>query len=409
MPDSLRNALRAAWTHERNNHTSSPGSGARTDTPLLRPREGRVIAGVAAGIATRLGVGTGWIRASFVVACFFGGLGLLLYVIAWLAIPEEGETESIAASRAADLENSSRWIGVALIVVGGLLVLSWTNAVRAELVWAGALILLGVLLYRGEFPTGSRRRVQDPPPPPPPVDTEEPVEAAVTAPVAPSTLASDSEVAAPPPPPPSAPAMARQRPPRSMLGRFTLATIFVAVGVLAILDNAGVIEPEARHYVGTVVAVTGLGLIIGAWVGKARALIAVGIILLPVLLVASVIRVPFSNDFGEKSFTPASVAQVADEYRLGAGELRIDLSLLEAETVSFEATVGAGQLTVIVPRDAAVSISSRVGFGEVDVLGFVKDGVGREVNTEAPAGAVNVITIDAEVGFGVIEIYRASR
>jgi len=64
---------------------------------------------------------------------------------------------------------------------------------------------------------------------------------------------------------------------------------------------------------------------------------------------------------------------------------------------------------VIVPRDAAVSISSRVGFGEVDVLGFVKDGVGREVNTEAPAGAVNVITIDAEVGFGVIEIYRASR
>ena len=58
--------------------------------PLVRPREGRVIAGVAAGLAARLGIGTGWVRAGFVIATFFGGSGVLLYILAWLAIPEEG-------------------------------------------------------------------------------------------------------------------------------------------------------------------------------------------------------------------------------------------------------------------------------------------------------------------------------
>ena len=54
--------------------------------PLVRPREGRVIAGVAAGVAHRLGIGPGWVRATFVLTTLFGGFGLILYVIGWLAI-----------------------------------------------------------------------------------------------------------------------------------------------------------------------------------------------------------------------------------------------------------------------------------------------------------------------------------
>jgi hypothetical protein len=372
-------------------------------------------------LAARLGIGTGWVRASFVIATFFGGTGLLLYIIGWLAIPEEGEDESIAASKVGDIEDSSRWVGIALIVVGVLIVLSWTDVIHPELIWAGGLMLVGVLLYRGELPGGKRRSsgpepsvLPAPPPPPPPsvaadeaegLDNDESVSdeerVADAAPLPPAPM--------PPPAPPMPPASKPSRV-RSMLGRFTLATMFITVGALALLDNGGAIEPAARHYVGAVVGVAGLGLIVGAWVGRSRGLIALGILLMPVLLVASVVRVPFSNDFGEKIFRPSSAAVVQDDYRLGAGDLRLDLRRINVENggLDLEASVGAGRLVVIVPRDAAVAIDSRVGFGELEVFGLVRNGVGREIHMPAPVGAIDVISIGLEVGFGQLQVIRAS-
>ncbi len=197
-----------------------------------------------------------------------------------------------------------------------------------------------------------------------------------------------------------------------MLGRFTLATMLLVIGAIALLDNAGVVEPSARHYVGAVVGLAGLGLIVGAWWGRARALIAIGVLLLPVLLVASVVRVPFSGEFGEKSVRPASVVDLADEYRLGAGDLRIDLRDIDVagDTVGFEATVGAGRLTVIVPAGPAVAVDARVGFGELEVFGLVTDGVGREIMIlPAQQGAAGLLDIAVEVGFGQVQVLRAEK
>jgi phage shock protein PspC (stress-responsive transcriptional regulator) len=405
--------------------------------PLVRPREGRVIAGVAAGLARRLGIGTGWVRAGFVVASFFGGSGVLLYILGWLAIPEEGADESIASSKVVDLEGSARWIGVGLIVLGGLLVLGWTDAVNAELVWAGALVLAGILLYRGDLSFGRSsfdRRAAPPAPPPPqpppmPVSTETETEE-IPVPVGTLTeevdeVATDISVSEsdippvapapppPPPPPPPAPVVPKPRAQRSILGRLTLATMLVVFGVMAILDNAGVADPAARHYVGALVGVAGVGLLAGAWWGRSRGLIAVGILLLPVLFVASVVRVPFSGEFGEKDFRPATVAQVRDEYRLGAGDLVIDLTALDfpGEVVDFKATVGAGRLTVIVPPDPdiGVAIDGRVGFGELDVLHVNRSGVGRKVTITPRSGYTSLIDMEVETGFGELIIVRGER
>ncbi|HEY6795507.1 MAG TPA: PspC domain-containing protein [Kineosporiaceae bacterium] len=51
------------------------------------PRQGRVIAGVAAGIARRYRLAPALVRLAAVGLTFFGGLGILLYGLGWLFLP----------------------------------------------------------------------------------------------------------------------------------------------------------------------------------------------------------------------------------------------------------------------------------------------------------------------------------
>jgi phage shock protein C len=62
---------------------------------LERKRDGRMIAGVCAGLADYTGFDANLIRLIFAVACLFGFIGALVYVVGWAVIPEEGEKESI--------------------------------------------------------------------------------------------------------------------------------------------------------------------------------------------------------------------------------------------------------------------------------------------------------------------------
>ena len=62
---------------------------------LSRRREGRIVAGVCAGLADYFGVNVTLIRLAFAVLTIFGGFGALLYVAAWAVVPEEGDKESI--------------------------------------------------------------------------------------------------------------------------------------------------------------------------------------------------------------------------------------------------------------------------------------------------------------------------
>jgi phage shock protein C len=64
--------------------------------PLQRLREGRMVAGVAAGAADYLDVDVVIVRIVFVALTLMGGLGLPLYLAAWLLVPEEGADETIA-------------------------------------------------------------------------------------------------------------------------------------------------------------------------------------------------------------------------------------------------------------------------------------------------------------------------
>jgi len=66
--------------------------------PLRRAVNGRMLAGVCAGVADYLAVDTTIVRVAFAVFTFLGGAGIPAYLACWLLIPEEGSDQSIAAS-----------------------------------------------------------------------------------------------------------------------------------------------------------------------------------------------------------------------------------------------------------------------------------------------------------------------
>lgn len=65
--------------------------------PLSRPDAGRMIAGVAAGLAAYAGVDVAIVRVVLAVLAVTAGVGIPLYLAAWLLIPAEGSGQSIAA------------------------------------------------------------------------------------------------------------------------------------------------------------------------------------------------------------------------------------------------------------------------------------------------------------------------
>ena len=83
---------------------STYGDTTQTDTPagpigrppLRRAVNGRMVAGVCAGIADYLGVDVTLVRVAFAVFTFLGGAGIPAYLACLLLIPEEGHDQSIA-------------------------------------------------------------------------------------------------------------------------------------------------------------------------------------------------------------------------------------------------------------------------------------------------------------------------
>ncbi|MGH9668830.1 MAG: PspC domain-containing protein [Terriglobales bacterium] len=58
---------------------------------LVRPRDGRVFAGVCKGFAEYFDLDVTVIRVAWVLVALFAGGGILAYVIAWIVVPTEPE------------------------------------------------------------------------------------------------------------------------------------------------------------------------------------------------------------------------------------------------------------------------------------------------------------------------------
>lgn len=124
---------------------------------LFRPKDGRWLGGVAEALGRYFDISATIYRIAFVALAFAGGTGVVLYVAAWLVIPEEGADDSIAAAELKKHRgHPRRLLGFALLGAIGLAVLSsihvWPSPGNF---WVLAAILIAALAWwRGRVVLG---------------------------------------------------------------------------------------------------------------------------------------------------------------------------------------------------------------------------------------------------------------
>ncbi|MFI5696271.1 PspC domain-containing protein [Kribbella sp. NPDC051586] len=107
-------AARGPWTPPPNGQSHQPGPTYPPRQPADPPRrayrrtEGRVVAGVAGGIADHLGVSDTVVRLVLIATTVFGGFGVLIYAALWFLMPLAPETMPAAPGLAAHTRSGMR-------------------------------------------------------------------------------------------------------------------------------------------------------------------------------------------------------------------------------------------------------------------------------------------------------------
>jgi phage shock protein PspC (stress-responsive transcriptional regulator) len=380
--------------------TGSDEGALRTAEPdtgrgrIVRPTHRRLVAGVASGIADALGIAPAWIRLVFVVLSFGAGAGVLLYLALWWLLPREDMASSGSEEFLRRFPAAPAWAG-RLVLIAGAAVLATQIAPdpgrrgwSVPLVLGVVLIAFGVALFRHDLARGER--------------------SAPALPVAPETAPVESppSVAVPLPP------LVRQPRERSRLGVLTAGLAMIAVSLAVLLDGLGAITLEVGRFPAIALVVLGAGLLLGAWRGRARGAIVLGVLVLPVALVLSLIHLPFGAEIASRTLYPRHDDPFPTSQRLLAGELHLNLTRadLVGSSHSLLIELGAGAVYLIVPRDVTVHLDADVGMGGLRVTGYT-DRLGVDLSRDvtlpgSPGGGQ--LTIRVDQGIGSLDVYRPS-
>jgi phage shock protein PspC (stress-responsive transcriptional regulator)/FtsH-binding integral membrane protein len=404
-------------------HQSVAGT---TDTPppqappyrrVFRRADRAVIGGVAAGLGEYFAVDPLVFRVGFVIAALAGGVGIFAYLLLWFLVPVAGEEGSPGVDRMmSSLRGLPTWLGVALLILGAAAVARGLGISHPAIFWGVALIGLGTLLFfQGrEHPQHVRQRATVPlaggvgsgglrerlgrlrdPDPRSGIARPEPGSGFTGVPLSPpGTMAWTKRPI-------------RRRRERSALGWITFGAVLLAIGIAALLDSTGVATMTLGRYFALTLAVLGVGVLVGARWGRARWLIVPGILLLPLVLASSLIDVPLVGGVGQRSFRPAALADVRPVYRLAAGNLILDLRAVQftSGSITVTATVAAGQVRVLVPRNVSVVAHGSAGAGAVDLFGVSSEGLRVSVDrTFVAQGETKRLVLDLEVGMGRVSL-----
>ena len=292
----------------------------------------RVVWGVAAGLGRALAIEPLIVRVAFVVLALFGGVGILLYLAAYLMLADSPTSPPPSTTR--------RMIGATAPLAGGW----WLFGGDASLPNAGWVVALGLLgaaaaLWRGRSPgaltSPPRTSIVD-----------------VASPAGQSSSGDAWEAWT---------ARRRDRPrgPRSALGLLTLgAASVVGAGVWLL---AGGDDDQGTWAFGWATIVIGAGLMVGAFIGRARWLVFPAVLTAGAAVFASALTfadVELGHRWGDRTEFVAADSNVASRYSAGIGDFELVLSDFPND-VTTRVDVAVGHLTVVVPDDAGAGQGAR--------------------------------------------------
>ncbi|MET8369905.1 PspC domain-containing protein [Micromonospora profundi] len=200
--------------------------------------------------------------------------------------------------------------------------------------------------------------------------------------------ASATPAASPPPKPPKPPKRPRERSP---LGAVTFSLIFLALGLVGLLDLLDVFTFGASAYFAAALATVGLGLLVGTWFGRARWLIALGLVTAAALGTATVAE---SYDRirgvdGAVTWAPTDHRDLADRYENSFGDAVLDLRGIDFTKQESQVTVQVnfGHATVVVPPNVDVTTVADVNAGDAIIFGKRSGGLDGELRESTDLGA----------------------
>jgi phage shock protein PspC (stress-responsive transcriptional regulator) len=373
----------------------------RSYETLTRSTSDRKVAGVAGGLGRHLNIDPTILRVLLVVLCFFGGAGFLLYAVAWALVPEDGQTVGPISTRPSTRNALLIGAGIlaAVLVVGD----SWggLGTPWPLVVFGGGALLFFALRGRGVNPTQDPTSTYPPGSVPGYPNAFIPGTGPATGPATGVTYAPPLGPGEEPPTPPWLPApqppVAYVPPPRRRGPRLfgpTLAVVAVALGSLGLYDASG------GHVVGSAypalaLAVVGLMLVVGAFVGRAGGLIFLGFVATMALVVSSVVGSATEIRGGDRQplrVTPTSATDVQPHYYVPSGQVRVDLSKVDhAEDLagrSIEIGARVGEVVVVLPRDVSTHIEADIsGPGQIDLPDRSTDGINTSLSETYRNGA----------------------
>ena len=390
---------------------AGPFTASRSGRTLRRSTTDRKVAGVAGGLGRWLDVDPTVLRVLFVVLTVFGGAGLLLYAVAWLVVPQDGASQGAVPTG----ESVRNAVLIGAVVLAALVALGADSLDGGFFPWP--LLVIGLVVAAVLLGRDNRGRPDGPggdwagyPPPPPGPSGPAPGWGPPAPGVAPSggepTVVLEKPpawyppVAPPPPPPPR-----RSGP---LLFGPTLALLALALGVLGLYDATGGAVDSAA-YPALALAVIGLLLLVGAFVGRPGGLVLLGLVASVALLVTAVTDPAYTGE-RELRLRPTSVATLDDAYHVPAGVIELDLrgisdpATLDGRT--FDVSVGAGEVLVFVPRTVRVEYDAAVDFGgQVDAGNRATGGWSPELTGQiGPDDPEATITLDLAANFGHLQV-----
>jgi phage shock protein PspC (stress-responsive transcriptional regulator) len=427
------------------------------------------LAGLCGGVAQHWGVDPVLVRVGWVLLALSGGIGLVLYVAGWLLIPVEGSDKAPVD----DLfgESVRRWpreLWITLVVVAALAMFAIFGALSPFSI--GPAIVIAVIwyfgFYKGRQDKGSAEAAQ------PSADSNSPLTQRVLpefvqypGPATPFTEAAEAwqrrieehtrEVAAasaglatshdewlsPPaenlsqttgdsqaaahaaflaePDPaglyveqaPSVPVRMSDTRSAKRLRLVSLIVLGLTLSGLGLAQALGVAIPLAG-YLAVALLVIALTLVAATWLGKARGLLPLGVLLaIAVVLVTAAgpaMRAPFA---ATSAHAYSSLAELPAGDSEEVGKLSVDLSRLAVTSdVTYAAHVDVGQLLITVPKDSNVVINYTADLGAVRAYGAeIRAGselTGQLKDPQPTRSGQHTLTLDLSVDAGNIEVQR---